>query len=117
MAEWAAEHFFKIFLGVIVLNLIQRRRAKRNGKKSMATLLLSLAVFLLMVIGQFVVVYGGSDLHFLAACLVVALLIYRYRAYTLPFPIYSGKDGRRFTLEEILFVEDPDASPPAEDQP
>lgn len=116
MAQWAAEHFFKIFLGVIVVNLIQRRRAKRNGAKSRATLLLSLAVFLLMVIGQFVVVYGGSDLHFLAAVLLVAFLIYRYRAYTLPFPLRSPKDGRRFTLEEVLFVEDPDASsPPAEE--
>lgn len=119
MAQWASEHFFKIFLAVIVLNLFQRRHQKTSARKRLATLYLAVAVFLLMVVGQFIVVYGGSDLHFLAACLVAAYLVYHFRAYTLPFAIYSRKDGRRFTMEEILYMDDPDSQDAPEnlDQP
>lgn len=111
LSPWAAEHFFKIFLGVIFLNILQRRRQSQVGRKRMATLYLAIAVLVLMVVAQLNVSYNGSDVYFVAAVIVAVLVVYRYRTYAFPFRLRSPRDGRRYSMDEVLFVEDPDNLP------
>ena len=117
LSPWAAEHFFKIFLGVIFLNILQRRRESVVGRKRMATLYLAIAVLVLMVVAQLNVSYSGSDVYFVAAVIAAVLVVYRYREYAFPFRLRSPRDGRRYSMDEVLFVEDPDNQPETTETP
>jgi peptidoglycan/LPS O-acetylase OafA/YrhL len=103
VAVWVAERAYWIFLGVMILNIIQRRYQKQVEKKRFATLIIGIALFGVLVAGHAVNEFNGTDwMFYLAVAGIVAVLVY-YREKTFPFRFRSQKDGRWLTFQEILF--------------
>lgn len=115
---WVAEHFFWVFLIILLANMMQRRHQKRAGRKRFATLYIAIAALVFMAVGQFIVTSGGNDLMLLGALAGIILVMYHFRERTFPFRLYSRKDGRRLTWQEILYYdEDPAPDEPGEAGP
>mgnify|MGYP006290860989 CR=1 FL=1 len=103
VAFWFGERVYWIFLGLMFLNLLQRRHQARVRKKRMATLLLGIALFALLVAAQSIHYFGGSDWMFYLAVAGFAAVVYAYRDKMLPFRLRSPVDGRLHTFHEIVF--------------
>ncbi|MDA3950115.1 MAG: hypothetical protein PF508_12970 [Spirochaeta sp.] len=103
VAVWAAERLYWVFLGLIFLNVLQRKHQKYAQKKRMATLSLAIGLFLLLVAGQTINVLGGSDWMFYVAVAFFGGIVYIYRDQMLPFRLRSAVDGRWLQSHEILF--------------
>ena len=106
LITWVAENFYWVFLGLLFVNILQRRNQKRAGRKRFATLYLAIAAFLVMAGAQAIILLNGQDWMFAPLVGVIVLVVYRYREHTLPFRLYSAKDGRRLTWQEILYYDD-----------
>lgn len=103
---WVAENFSWAFLAILVLNILQKRHQPRAGRKRFATLYIAIGALLFMVAGQIIVTFGGNDLILLAAlCIILAVMIH-FRTHTFPFYLYSRRDGRKLTWEEVLYVDE-----------
>ncbi len=105
---WVADRFYLVFLGFIILNVLQRKHGKRSGRKRVATLYLAIATFLLMAAAQMVISYGLGEWVFVLSVAVVLYGMYHFRSRTFPFRLRSPVDGRRYSWEEILFMDDPE---------
>jgi amino acid transporter len=106
LITWVAENFYWVFLGFLLVNILQRRNQKRAGRKRFATLYLAIAAFLIMASAQVIILMNGQDWMLVLAVGLIALVVYRYREHTLPFRLHSLKDGRRLTWQEILYYDD-----------
>jgi hypothetical protein len=103
IAAWFAERVYWVFLGVMLLNIIQRKHQAQAGKKRMATLLVGVSLFGLLVVAQSINHFGGSDILFYIALVGYAAVLYTYRDRMLPFRIKSPVDGRWLNFQEIMF--------------
>lgn len=103
VAVWFAERIYWVFLGLMLLNVIQRKHQKKAGKKRMATLLLGVALFVLLAVAQTINHFGGTDMLFYLAILAFAAVVFAYRDKMWPFRFRSAVDGRWLTTNEILF--------------
>lgn len=103
ISNWIAEHFFWVFLAILFLNLLQKRRQGRAERKRFATLYLAIAVFGIYVVGLTIVEFGLSDILLIPAVLIIGGVLYYYREHTFPFALYCRETGNRLTWEEILY--------------
>ncbi len=103
---WVAENFFWAFLAILVLNVLQKRHQPRAGRKRFATLYIAIGALVFMVAGQTIVTFGGNDLMLLASlCIIIAVMVH-FRSHTFPFSLYSQRDGRKLTWQEILYLDE-----------
>lgn len=116
VAFWVGEHFYWVMIGILVINLMQRKHQAHAEKKRFATLYLALAVFAVYVAAQLVLNYGGSDALFLLIAAVVLVGLVYFHDRTFPFRLRSPIDRRWLTMQEILF-DDAHGDRPAEDTP
>lgn len=103
VALWFGERIYWVFLGVMILNIIQRKHHQRAQKKRMATLIVGLALFGLLVITQSINQFGGSDWMFYLAVAAFVFGLYVYRDKAFPFRFRSPVDGRWLQFSEIFF--------------
>jgi hypothetical protein len=103
VSNWIAEHFFWVFLGILFLNLLQKRHQGRAERKRFATLYLGIAVFGIYVAGLSIVELNLPDLWLIPAVAIIVGVLYRYREHTFPFTLYCRETGQRLTWEEILY--------------
>lgn len=103
IAVWVAERAYWVFLGVMILNIIQRRYQKHVKKKRLATLIIGIALFGVLIAGHTVNELNGADwMFYLAVAAIIAILVY-HRDKTFPFRFRSKRDGRWLSFQEILF--------------
>ncbi len=103
IAAWFADRVYWVFLGMMLLNIIQRRHQAKVRKKRMATLLIGVSLFVLLAAAQTINHFGGSDALFFVVLAGYTAVLYTYRKQMLPFRIKSSVDGRWLTVQEILF--------------
>ena len=103
IAAWLTEKFYWLFLAILVLNLTQRRHQKRAEKKRFATLYLAVAALLFYAFVHSIVRFGGRDWMLLPGALATVAILYVLREHTFPFRLRSPVDGRRLTMQEILY--------------
>jgi hypothetical protein len=116
VAVWVAERLYWVFLGMIFVNVLQRKHQKYAQKKRMATLSLAVGLFLLLVAGQTINVLGGADWMFYVAVVLFVGVVYYYRDRMLPFRLRSAVDGRWLQSHEILFDDAHGDGPKDEDE-
>lgn len=103
ITEFLSQGLYWSFLGMLILNVIQRRHQQKVARKRMATLYLSLGLFAVFLVAQGILMWGGADWMLFVATAVVVAVLYSYRDQTFPFVLRSPTDGRRLTFDEILF--------------
>ena len=118
VAAFVAEHSYWLFLGLLLINLLQRPHLNLARKKRLATLYLAIAALVLFSIANLLVMYGGNDLHLAAGAAIVVGVIVRYRDHVFPFRLRCARSGKLLNWRTILYrdsnilpeFEDPDAA-------
>jgi len=113
--SFVAEEFFWVFIGILFINLLQRRHQATAERKRFATLYLAIAMFFVYTSAQFIIMYEASPYYFLAALAVIIGVVYRYREHTFPFRLRCRKTGKILNFDTILF-RDSNTLPEAEQE-
>lgn len=103
VSAWIADTFYWVFIAILVVNLTQRRHQHKAEKKRFATLYLGLATFVFFILAQTILGFGGRDWMLIPSAGLIIAAVYALREHTFPFRIRSPQDGRRLTLQEILY--------------
>ncbi len=103
VTAWVAERIYWIFLGLMFLNVLQRKYQKQASRKRMATLRLGIALFFLFVVAQSINHFGGTDVLFYLALVAFVAVVYAYRESMVPFRLKSAVDRRWLNFHEIFF--------------
>lgn len=102
-AMWVAENFFWVFIGILFLNMLQRRHQEEAEKKRFATLYLGIAAFAFYVAGLVIVELNLTDLLLIPSALLILGVVYYYREHTWPFRLHCRETGERLTWNEIIY--------------
>jgi len=103
IAEFLADQFYWVFLGILLLNVFQRRHHETAVKKRFATLYLGSAAFVIFLMANAVVEYGLPDFALLIGIAAVVALLYGLRRHTFPFTLSCQHSGKRLDMHTILF--------------
>lgn len=103
ITAWITERVYWVFLGMMLLNVLQRRHQKQAQKKRVATLIIGITLFGILVVGQVIIQFGGADWMFYFAIVAAIGGIYYYREKAFPFRFRSPRDGRWHSFQEVLF--------------
>ncbi|POR01296.1 hypothetical protein AU468_08225 [Alkalispirochaeta sphaeroplastigenens] len=114
ISQVASDYFYWIFIGILLVNLSQRRHGMKAHKKRLATFFYALTAMILYFGGVTIVRYGGNDLWFVALAVTAVLLLGVFRAHTMPFTWRCVKTGKRLDTQTFLY-RDSNTLPEAED--
>ncbi|MFW5786210.1 MAG: hypothetical protein ACOCYC_03115 [bacterium] len=103
VTEFVANEFYWVFLGILLLNVFQRRHHQTAVKKRFATLYLGGAAFAVFLIANSVVQYGLPNYGLIVGVVAVITVLYIFRRHTFPFTLRCRRSGRRLDLHTILF--------------
>jgi len=103
VAAWAAERLYWVFIGLMILNMLQRKHHERAPKKRLATLYLGLGMFFLFLVAHSINHFGGRDLFFYLGIAAFVAVVFAYRTVVFPFRFKSRVDGRWLRFDEIFF--------------
>ncbi|TVQ40565.1 MAG: hypothetical protein EA384_02510 [Spirochaetaceae bacterium] len=120
ISEFVSRNFYWVFLGILIVNLTQRKHRGTAQKKRLATLYLSIAALVLYSAGQLVLNYGATDLYFLPVAVVVVAVVFRFREHTFPFTLRCVQSGKRLDMNTILYRDSntlPEYDQPASGEP
>ncbi len=120
MITFIVDKFYYLFLGLIILSLVQRHRGRGNTKRT-ATVFQAILVFIIYI-GAMVIQEEGLEKKWIAIPFaVVALALYLFRPRILPYKLHCRNCGTRLTASQIFMHDsnlcaacDPDDQP-AED--
>ena len=101
MIEFIADKFYYLFLGLIILSLVQRRKGRGNIKRT-ATVFQAILVFILYI-GAMVIQEEGFEKKWIVIPLaVVALALYFFRPRILPYKLHCRNCGARLNATQIF---------------
>ncbi len=103
ISQFVADNFYWLFLGILVLNLTQRKHQKTAQKKRLATLYLAVAALVLYSAGQLVLNYEVGDIYLLLVLVIVVGVIMRFRDRVFPFTLRCVQSGKRLDMHSILY--------------
>lgn len=115
IASWLGRGLYWVFLGIMVLNLTQRKYQERVHRKRFATLFIGLMVFALYIGAKSIEVYSGRDWMLLPVIAAMFAIGYRFQDRVWPFRFRCPDTGRRLEMNEILYDDDPCREKTADD--
>ncbi len=105
MIDFVAKYFYYIFLGLIILTVIQRKYKGLSENKRMATLIASI-LFFIMYIGALGIKSKNLDQVWILLPLAVDLsLIYVLRNRLFIFKMNCQKCGKKLSSTDILYID------------
>ncbi|SIQ52456.1 hypothetical protein SAMN05920897_11051 [Alkalispirochaeta americana] len=116
ISQVASDYFYWIFIGLLLVNLSQRRHGMKAHKKRLATFFYALTAMVLYFGGVTIIRYGGNDTWFIALLLTALLLLGTFRTHTMPFAVRCAKTGKRLDTQTFLY-RDSNTLPEAEPRP
>ncbi|MDC7233497.1 MAG: hypothetical protein PQJ58_09715 [Spirochaetales bacterium] len=105
MIDFIADNFYYVFLGWLILNLVQRRYRERGTKKRSATLYQAILIFI-VYIGATVIREEGFEVKWIIVPLaVVAAAIYFFRDRILPYKRNCVNCGAKLNMNQIFLFD------------
>lgn len=105
MIDFIADNFYYVFLGWLVLNLVQRRYRGRGAGKRSATLYQAILIFI-VYIGATVIREEGFEVKWIIIPLaVVAAAIYFFRDRILPYKRNCVNCGAKLNMNQIFLYD------------
>jgi hypothetical protein len=101
-----AGNLLYVLLGVLVLNMVQRRHQRQTQNKRFATLYIAVLVLTLMAGTIAIVYFRLPDLLLLPLVLALALVGYLNRRHVFPFRLRCSRCAARLGWNRILFFDD-----------
>ncbi|NBB91091.1 MAG: hypothetical protein GVY23_07785 [Spirochaetes bacterium] len=103
IVAFVADNFFWIFIGILLVNVLQRRHQETAEKKRFATLYLGIAAFFVYTGAQALIMYELSPYYFVPILALIVGVVYYYREHTFPFRLRCARSGKLLNFETILF--------------
>jgi len=97
-----AENLFYALLGVLLLNILQRRQRQTSARKRMATFYISVLILVWMIGTILIVHFNLPDMLQLPLLAVLIYIGWRYRTHTFPFRRYCANCGQALSGGRIL---------------
>jgi hypothetical protein len=121
MIDFIADNFYYLFLGWLVLNLMQRKHRTRGSRNRTATLMQAILIFILYI-GAMVIREEGLEPKWIMVPLaVVAAGIYFFRDRIFPYKRNCVSCGAKLNMNQIFMYDanlcsncDPDEQPDAD---
>jgi len=105
MIDFIADNFYYVFLGWLVLNLVQRRYRERGSKKRTATLMQAI-LFFILYIGATVIREEGFEPKWIIVPLgVIAAALYFFRDKILPYKSSCENCGAKLNMNQIFLYD------------
>jgi len=103
IVRFVADKFYWVFLGVLVINLIQRKYQETATKKRFATLYIAIALLLFFGTAQLILTYKLQPALLGLAALAILIVGYIYRDHVWPFRLRCQKSGKWLDAKTFLF--------------
>ncbi|MBF9017480.1 MULTISPECIES: hypothetical protein [unclassified Oceanispirochaeta] len=105
MIDFIADNFYYVFLGWLVLNLIQRRYRSRGAKKRTATLYQAILIFIIYI-GATIIREESFEVKWIIVPLaVVAAAIYFFRDRILPYKRNCVNCDAKLNMNQIFIYD------------
>ncbi len=105
MIDFIADKFYYLFLGWIVMNLMQRRYKNLGSKKRNATLIQAVMIFILYI-GAMIIREESLPVKWIALPLaIIAAILYFFRDKVLPYKLRCINCGKRLNTNEIFMLD------------
>lgn len=103
VSNFIVSYFYWVFLGVLVVNVMQRRHRAEAHRKRTATLYLAIFVFVLYIYAYGIIQLNLSEWFLLLYCGVVGALIGIYRRTFLPFRLRCRSCSKPLTFDRFIY--------------
>ncbi len=105
MIDFIADKFYYLFLGWIVLNLMQRRYRDRGSRKRTATLIQAVMIFILYI-GAMIIREEALPVKWIALPLgIIGGILYFFRNKVLPYKLKCVNCGKKLGFNEIFMID------------
>jgi hypothetical protein len=102
---FVSEKILYLLIGVLVVNMLQRRYQEHGQKKRLATLYIGSLILVLMVGTVLILYLALPDILILPLAAALVLVGYRYRKHVFPFRLSCRMCGRTLEGKRILFFD------------
>ncbi len=123
MIDFIVDYFYYLFLGILVLNIIQRKQRERGMKKRSATLYQAILVFILYVGASVIKAEGLEPKWIIVPLAVIAVALYFFRERIIPYKTKCINCGARLDMNQMFLYDanlcskcDPYEQPDPEDK-
>lgn len=107
ISEFVAEYYFYAFLAIIVMTVMGRRYGAAFRKKRVAVLIQAVSIFVLGSVAGLIAQYEGSDIYFVLALVVVAIVLaFPLRSRAFPYRRTCPSCGEQLDYKIIMFRDD-----------
>ncbi len=103
ISSFIVEYFNWVFLGILALNLFQRRRGKEAHNKRFATLYIAIFVFLIYTFANSLVYFKLSEWLLLPFGLAAATAGVLLRKWLFPFRYRCPSCEKTLTFDQIIY--------------
>lgn len=103
VSNFIVSYFYWVFLGILVINLMQRRHRAEAPRKRNATLYIAIFVFVFYIYAYGVIQLRLSEWFLLLYVGLVGSLMWYYRRIFLPFTLRCRSCAKTLTFERIIY--------------
>jgi hypothetical protein len=118
ISDFIASNFYYVFLGVLVINLFQRKHQKKSPRKRFATLFIAIGVFVFYTAAQLIRNFDANDAILFPVLAAILFVFYRFRAKLFPFSLKCKQCAKKLDYNQVLFNDSnlcSDCEPPDEE--
>lgn len=105
MIDFIADNFYYVFLGWIILSLVQRRYRGRGDRKRTATLIQSILIFILYIGAVLIREEGFEKKWIMIPFAIIAVVLYFFRSKVIPYELKCRNCGARLNMNQIFIYD------------
>ncbi|WP_455381177.1 hypothetical protein [Salinispira pacifica] len=106
ISQFIVEYFNWVFLGILALNLFQRRQGRKAQKKRFATLYLAIGVFIIYTFSNMLLYFKLSEWFLAPFGAAVVVGAYLLRKWLFPFRLRCASCSKTLTFEQMIYRDD-----------
>lgn len=103
ISQFIVDYFNWVFLGILALNLFQRRQGKNAQKKRFATLYIAIGVFLIYTFANGLLYFKLAEVYLAPFAIAVVVAAYLLRRWLFPFRIRCASCAKTLSFEQIVY--------------
>jgi hypothetical protein len=103
ISQFIVDYFNWVFLGILALNLFQRRRGKGAQQKRYATLYIAIGVFLTYTFANGLIYFKLTEWYLAPFGVAIGLGAYMLRKWLFPFRIRCASCAKTLTFEQMVY--------------
>lgn len=103
VSNFIVSYFYWVFLGVLVINIMQRKHRAEAQRKRNATLYIAIFVFVFYIYAYGIIRLGLSEWFLLVYVGIIGSFMWFYRRIFLPFTIHCRSCAKTLSFERLLY--------------